>query len=84
MKVWFRFKEEEISFQENYGTTHNLDSFRDVFLHLGGVCGETVTAKKVSRRGWSLRMDSLPLGLAKQICKVVMSTTITSMLFANL
>ena len=72
LKVWFRFSElENISFQEKYGTKDNLDAFKDVFLHLGGICRETCTVKKISRKGWSLRIDALPLGLAKQICQVV-------------
>ena len=86
VKVWFRFPL-ETSFQEQYGTTDTLEDFRDVFLQMGGVCRETCSVrssgKAISRKGWSLKLESLPLHIAKLACEVVslLSIVVVCVLF---
>ena len=75
--MWLRFPlgNDEATFQEKYGTQNSLEEFKDVFLQMGGQLRETCTVKmsgkSTSKKGWSIRIDCLPLHVAKQACQVV-------------
>lgn len=78
LKMWFRFPlaEEEPSFETKYGTTKSLGDYRDIWeAQLGGVLRDTCTVKiggkATSRKGWSLKISSLPLQIAQKACQVV-------------
>ena len=74
LKLWIRYpmELEETSFKDKFGTTEDLDSFNAVFLQMGGVTGENCMVKQgTTKKGWVLPIESLPLDLARQICKTV-------------